>query len=519
MANGLDRLEKFFSKRKASITPSEASTAPSSTPSSPTQPALEPSFPSPSFIRPKTSRMAAREEVTHKQTGPKPSRTPNGFSPVRKPSANSSRSGCTATSRRARASRVRSSSLGSIQHEQLLSVLGALDDPKSLIHEQFQGPSWSDFSLNPLSKPSRSNESRPTSPLHISIPPISRLDTPPSSDPEDSPLAQHHPKTKRRSRAIPWVSPLTPDASPELGPVAEWQLDDQPTLDIRDESLCRDIQKQLDQPFGKPEVGCFLAQPDSRCSAKSDWDDVLSPAASTPSLALSEPTFNDFMQLDDVTVAESVCGDDLTRQHASAFSCGPLLTLEPPSVNATATAAAHQAARIASKFDFDMLYLVNLWPEQGSSRHGSESAMTGRILAAYGLHNVPSPFQISEKVHSGILRADGWLEHRDDQPSDGEFARAYACAFYPGRYEESSTARCASIDDQDTIDRGLVFAAYRKPRADAKVRDSDTEELERLRCEVETMVDVVIDIHVAHQLRQPPLMTAYCLNSGPMPSS
>ncbi len=71
----------------------------------------------------------------------------------------------------------------------------------------------------------------------------------------------------------------------------------------------------------------------------------------------------------------------------------------------------------------------------------------------------------------------------------------------------------------EQIDRGIVFAAYRKPRSgdDRLGHSFDDKELGELHGEAESLVEMLIDIHVTNRLRQPPASSRTSEETGPMP--
>jgi hypothetical protein len=116
-----------------------------------------------------------------------------------------------------------------------------------------------------------------------------------------------------------------------------------------------------------------------------------------------------------------------------------------------------------------------------------------------------SPFRISAPVHQKVLRAQGWLEYRSPTGTIDEFARGYSCSFYTGY----SPARGCETADSTTFpdgkqqrrkakapNRGVVFAAFGLPREDGTVICNSAEELEALYKDAESLVDMVIDIHM-----------------------
>ncbi len=137
--------------------------------------------------------------------------------------------------------------------------------------------------------------------------------------------------------------------------------------------------------------------------------------------------------------------------------------------------------------------------------------MTGRLLAAYGLPSVISPFRISAPVHQKVLRADGWLEYRSDsQPQTSSLAATAAhstpatrpmAAGVPSTRTLRRSAPVVPRNAQrsartDLPTGGIVFAAYRLPNADGTVLSSDKEELDRLYQDAELFVETLIDIHM-----------------------
>ncbi len=145
--------------------------------------------------------------------------------------------------------------------------------------------------------------------------------------------------------------------------------------------------------------------------------------------------------------------------------------------NPAAMAAAFEVARIASRYHFDLVYVVNLrskhaapsWqpdlpPDSplspcdsldpslqvqsilgsagsAASMSPPRSKLAGRFLAAYGLSAVKLPFRLPASIHRKILNADCWLEYRDPEAKQNEFARGYGCAFYAG-HDADPASRC-----------------------------------------------------------------------------
>ncbi|KAI1356717.1 hypothetical protein F5Y01DRAFT_265589 [Xylaria sp. FL0043] len=240
---------------------------------------------------------------------------------------------------------------------------------------------------------------------------------------------------------------------------------------------------------------------------------------------LKEPTFDDFYALSDEDIAENqlpirdVCTPPTPpRRHIcnsyakSRLSQTPasrpttfkpvhgdltppttptnchLLTLTYTPANPRDTLGALRAAELAKKYDFAVLYVLSLWPVDGDRHLGAStptvasgprpthtpvmgglaspaktSNISGRLLAAYGLNEVPSPFEIVTDTHLAALNCDYWNEYRnvDARPDDisrgwiRPFYSEYAPVFGPSR----PTSRFYNAYPKN---RGIVFAAYSK---------------------------------------------------------
>lgn len=426
----------------------------------------------------------------------------------------------------------RSPSFGTRNAEQLVTNLREFQFPKPPSRNGETSPLSLTFNTK-LGEAPRLPSPRCRSPLEISIPPPNRLDTPPSSDPEDNGSLSPSPTTKGPQMPLP-ACPPTPGQSPDLGPVADVRLRNMKHTDALDKSLYKDIEAQLGEPFDHFSLNRSYSQ------------SSLAPSVhSFCSSTLREPDFNEFLNLSDDDIAESNpespalqhggCDSALPPMDLSISSAQPpaaasLLTLTPPRASRPAAAAAFEAARIARRYDFDLVYVVNLWPDTSQHTLGGnvnssqkDKPMIGRLLAAHGLHHVPSPLQISSQVHKTILRSDGWIEYRNQEAGPHDLARGYGCAFYTGQYARSTSSRSSSpvsgVRLSERIDRGIVFAAYRKPRdGEEKLgRNFSEEELGELHRDAEVLVEMVIDIHVANRSRHPPTRTSLTEETGPIP--
>jgi hypothetical protein len=185
--------------------------------------------------------------------------------------------------------------------------------------------------------------------------------------------------------------------------------------------------------------------------------------------------------------------------------------------------------------------------------------VAGRLLAAYGLSSLDGPFRPGMRAHKKILRegTDGWVEYRKTDARDNEFARGYARSYYtsteemipprrasaPGgstalsssvaaaasglatrtegavavrqsfslaegslsaqRARKNSAAASASASARARagsgparrVTRGIVFAAYRRPRGHGGTVHSSRAELDALERDAEALVELVLDFH------------------------
>ncbi|KAI2635498.1 hypothetical protein GGS21DRAFT_85417 [Xylaria nigripes] len=164
------------------------------------------------------------------------------------------------------------------------------------------------------------------------------------------------------------------------------------------------------------------------------------------------------------------------------------LTYSPTS--ARDTYGALRAAELAMKYDFAVLYVLNLWPvDSNHSLDATKSALgglprsfnaaaarvfpasarasgiNGRLLAAYGLNEVPSPFEIVTDTHLAALNCDYWNEYRNVDARPDDISRGWICPFY-NDYTTVSAPWMATSNpgERPPRNRGIVFAAYSKQR-------------------------------------------------------
>jgi hypothetical protein len=329
--------------------------------------------------------------------------------------------------------------------------------------------------------------------------------------------------------ALPQTKLPTPESSPELRPVHIAQLKASKSIDFLNKSVYSDIRRQLARTVGEQRL--------RRTSSQISLDFATNRLSITSS-TLREPDFNEFFNLSDDDIAESTPEDAVDVAEPSPPSTAPstpvstrssLLTLTPPYGSKAATAAAFEAARIANRYNFDFVYVVNLWtddtqPHSSSSTTSKKVApLSGRLLAAYGLENVNLPFQISTTAHNKILSTPGWIEYRAKQVQGDEFARGYAHAFYTDECSQEGpiiSRNSASSTQSMSKERGIIFAAYRKPRTDGSLVgvSSGPAELVNVHKDAEALVEMLVDIHVANQLREPQSCFHQAEETGPMPT-
>ena len=524
MLNSFDRLERFFSKRKSSAVTEEKRPSESRTITE------IPQFPSPSFIRPKASRMAARQEARNLQSLPH--------------SASESELGEPEGLESNRNDKPPRLTLLPMRSLSLLSPNGTFTANKlegygRSTTETRAGAASGLFESQAVEIPIKERSSRKCksrASLRIVIP-SNTIDTPP---PSDSDAAASVPFLKRLP-PIPQTAPPTPryslnSSSPERqGPRYSKSAD---TLSTETSRTSQSLQSQ----FPKSSMSSMPHRSESQ-SSKGDLSQ-----ASLSGSTLKEPEFQNFWELSDEDVAESppespilpATENDIFSFPSISLAFPPpqpsqpsLLTLTPQRPSGPATAAAFEAARIAARYDFDTIYVVNLWPDDGGAGShtdielgqtpNSKPQAMGRLLAAHGLHHVSSPLQISSTFHNTVLQTEGWIEYCNVDARPQDLARGYACSFYQGHFDDGKLAPAkfqqSEVRLPEAIDRGIVFAAYRKPRSgrDKLGATLKPESLGNLHDQAEALVQMLMDVHLTNRLRQPQLSNRVSDGIGPIP--
>lgn len=668
MANGLDKLERLFStKRKhapirhtaganmygSAPDPFNFSQAPAQAqpqqpqqqqqPSFESQLQLQPQpesppchFPPVPFIRPKANVMQPRNELRVS--------SPHSIGRTNSSSSRSHRLSTTfsfdssnkdAMSDRRRQSAYsttasfhipsRTSSLLSRRHDRAPSGLVQLHLPReTTTPEDFTPPSgFPDASAFPLKEDNPATQKYLLDALPIY--PASRVETPPPSDQDEFRFPSPPERGRKPSTTL---IQLTPEPSPEMNPRRDSLLSEPKSSgEIQSDTTSSPSSRR----FTRSSVP--LLEDDWRDSYIHDPQETVSPKTR---VVVHEPQVDDFLALTDEDLAE------IRIEHPSK---PPLRRAPPPPVlppsarlqrfastmrnstpNSPAVAssqvAAWEAARIAKKYDFDVVYVANFWPSRMNHLHSPHKpatapttsassptsavsavssadssftqslpgslvssptsdhpntttrnitppnsvqgpaslrapptdifasppaapavadccpnsgarvgpgagAMSGCLLAGYGLETIAAPFRLSSRVHKKILRTEGWIEHRRSDAKENEFARGYARAFYtgttaaagapatpaaaatlrrssapgsvsnPASEDMTPAAAAGRSNDQGrrNINRGIVFVAYRRPRGPGGTVNSSTAELDALEKEAETLVELILDFH------------------------
>ncbi|KAK7753288.1 hypothetical protein SLS62_004807 [Diatrype stigma] len=279
---------------------------------------------------------------------------------------------------------------------------------------------------------------------------------------------------------------------------------------------------------------------------------------------LWEPTLEDFYNLSDDDIAESETSSMIHTQEAPtpppkdakylqnishtlpvrgshpATSISPLtgditppctpinsnfLALECGSYGAEGTQGAIWCARLAEKFQLDMVYVVSLWPDttrtrwnpsrhlvaessiSGNSTTGSvgcaievhpKLTMTGRLLAGYGLDETVTPFQIGTDDHMKRLKSHGWEEFQNRKVGINELSHGWAHSFHKDYVPVVDLPSFADPFSRDkSPNSGIIFVAYTKRTDELMTTKSNSSEkkkfLDSLLGDVTALVDALID--------------------------
>lgn len=436
MANGLDKLERLFSTKKkpAPIRHTAESSINGSVPSAfgprelallqLEQPRDPPSFPQSPFIRPKAKMMQPRNELKIS-------------SPASIARTNSSRTNSTRSQRYSQTLSVgnrsdemgdqrrqstysattsfhipnRTSSLLSRRHDRIPGGLIQLHLPRetAFASDSTGSSLFPDPSSFPLKQEGALEGSQKGLLDALPIYPAARVETPPPSDQDDF-IFPSPPDRGRKTSANPAQLELTPEPSPDMIPQ-------------RDSSLS--------EPKFSTEIPreTTSAPPSRRGTTSSvpllddDWrdsyiqvpDNIVNPT-STP--VFEEPALEDFLSMTDEDLAEIKVVHPSkppakrappppilspTSRPASGSRSFTLALRSPAPVSpaiASSQVAAWEAARIAKKYDFDVVYVASFGPSRMNNLHNSTDAATCHpaLMPVSGVSSAPGSFSQSMPV-------------------------------------------------------------------------------------------------------------------------
>ncbi|KAL2270258.1 hypothetical protein VTJ83DRAFT_2442 [Remersonia thermophila] len=575
MATKLERLEKLFSKRKHTAGSHGHAASKKSAAPLPSPDAESRTFPEPSFIRPTSSRMMAREEVV--------------FKPHPKLRSKSLPESSNATTVRITTPAPRSlrhvpavpapytSMVPRTPQGAPIYATARRGDPSEAF-ANFSFPAQTDEALRSC-RPQSTSRSRhltpPTSPRTRAD--LKRDSAAAQLEPSLSPLklnCQPEPECDCRSPTPGSITHELRDFDPSVWPKPRLNSDRRHTLMV---TTPNDPNRPSLNLSRRP-LSVIIPSPAARRTLKTLRQP---PSMSRPTkrkslgVALKEPTVDDFLALSDDDIADSnnvraqtpgpclppfaahpSTHPTLFRSPVWTSPVHPMVTLSPPLAARPAADAAIAAAKIAAKYRLNLLYVVNLWPSHMSRpsrsspfdgaygsraglsthdlsfgalsppespmsqssgddssggfdlpRRGPGLAITGRLLAAYNLDTVQSPFRISVPANLKALRANDWLEFRNDRAAPDEYAVGYSRAFYtgysPARGGKGPLAnrRPSTPDDGASRgfwpppNRGIVFSAFRAADEHGNVILSNQEELQEMYRDVEALVNMLVDTH------------------------
>lgn len=379
-------------------------------------------------------------------------------------------------------------------------------------------PTPSDTELSLFPKPS--SHKFPTSHIH----------SPPPSDGEEdhAPAAVEQPGSMSAMAASP---DFTPQPSPKLAPVGDSTI-----LVCERENLMLD-----DATLSWRQMGSNARVPRSRLRRTQSALTLSTVAARiAKEHILQEPALDDIYALSDEDIAEAqpapptpapkdspkhtpdqkVAAQIHTPQMVSINpSSGEITPPDTPTYSnllnpllpssSSGALGAIMAAGIAKKYNFDLVYLVSLWPSgQGDQIDASrqspskslqrggativanpKSRITGRYLAAFG---DIAGFHIDDRVFEKALASSGWNEARDRTATPDRIDRGWICSFYS---ESVPTKSPNSADNM--LHRGVVFAAFTKrrtkPTIPAKPSPEQKMVLNQLRDDAKVLVDALIE--------------------------
>ncbi|EXU95694.1 hypothetical protein X797_011209 [Metarhizium robertsii] len=179
----------------------------------------------------------------------------------------------------------------------------------------------------------------------------------------------------------------------------------------------------------------------------------------------------------------------------------PSLNLSPPDQTWHSVVAAWQIMRFAQLYGFDLAYLAHIYRDASSSLplplskfQTRYKPVTGQLLASYGLHRLSSPLKLP--LHETLLQ-DDYTEYRREPADANNLSYGQIYTFYRSVYNPSGSVHLDhhpyfSLGQSNRrVDRGLVFAAYRRAREGKEL----CVEL------VEQFVNDVVDLYLSNGLK------------------
>lgn len=459
MANGLDRLERLFSKRKSApardttVSNINGSAPPASAQPGHDSPLLEVIFPPPSFIRPTANRMHARDEFelpspisvahTSSSSSARNSRRHSHFDPREMTDTTGRRRSGPSTTASSFHLPSRTSSLLTRRHDRKAGG--------GLIQLQLPGGTTSTDKPPPLSPQSPAKDTISTSEDQkvaqrrlleaLPIYPGVKVETPPASDQDEFNFPS--PPSSTRGRLPPAIlSPFTPEPSPDMIPQRDSILSEPKTSsELRRESVSTAPSRSRRTTLATISSTALLDD-DWRDSYVDDPQVAISPERST---VFQEPKVQDILAL---------TADDLAEVRTKAPSNPPLRLPPPPPVLppgvrspsfsshirgsnmlaplAPDEVAAFQAARIAKKYDFDFLYVINFWPKEMSHLH--------RPSDASNHPSIPSSSALSSPTSSFSKPPSVLYSPTSDYPTTKNSTPRHSLQAAPSEAESSSNA-------------------------------------------------------------------------------
>lgn len=597
-------------------------------------------FPQPSFIRPRDNRMVARDEVSPKS---KPCPLPSSIYEPAKGGSRSARSSLGASGPASESATLRIPRRASSVTERR----GGPSSLSSLVHYEFTERENNNAvrSLSSLCGSRRSTSLSPRSPKSMRAEldaAFSRQaaaisasgDTPPPSDHDERrppspstgllPLAQG-PSTRNLGQPTPGPSPAlvpmpdSPSHTPRSSQDANERRPSLQSLLLPQTPLpeAADFAAVSDPILQEPDLGDFLGLSDDDIAESRPPSPDLPIAAASPAVkgSLASAHTGDLLVPPRTPPTSRRRGSRVSDVSPKARQIPEMMPPSPMSIrrisarlslatneDRAAAMAAFEVARIAARYHFDLIYVINLWPKKktgkpprfpfsadvfvdsmslasattkrdsGSSMRTShrdssslrfsgmaspdqslrlsdaevpatptpwgiddEVGLNYRFLAAYGLHTVKAPLQIAYGVHNKILQTEGWIEYRGTEPDD--YQRGYARSFYTGYVPEcedgarrpstaaqsmpdSSLNRGAGLSavaqgkqpegprglahsgelgdghGRSEHNRGIVFAAYRKPRPGEEPAGMTAAERMDMQQDAQGLLDMILDCHM-----------------------